>query len=146
MTVLKFAYSSTVEFSDLEVLNINIIERQRMSLMRLCNGAPRLIFNGPSWRDIIITILPGCDFSCSSELTSARINTLRQVTENVSMIMYYGNGELNEIIPVRINSNIEIPYRSGDDDANTNLVLYCTEISSGLAVVPQQIINTTGVL
>jgi len=134
MTVLTFKYLSggsetTVNFDDREVANLEIFTHQKTVLKRLQNRAPIVYYTSPGWREITI------DFRPLDPDVSIDINILRQVTDIMTMLSYYGDGTLAEHIPVRIDPNIKFNYFAGYKDARRFIRVKLYEAISGEAAV-----------
>ena len=132
-TVLKFQWVASgtptnVTFTDEEVYKMNIVTHQETFLTRLCNRAPILTFHGPEWREIQIDLIP-------EDGVAADVETLKDVTDIMTLIAYYQNGDVAENIPVRINPNLTLHYFAGYKDAVKLIRIVCCETSSGKIAV-----------
>jgi len=133
-TALSFKYISggsetTVNFTDEEVEQVIIATQQGSILTYLQNGNPILYYTNNGWREITIHLRP------EHPTVSEYVNTLRQVTSIMAMLVYYQNGTLAENIPVSIDPNAELYYMSGYKDADKTIQLILHEAISGKAAV-----------
>ncbi len=131
-TVLTFKYISggsetTVSFSDLEVDTVNIITHQETVLKRLCNRQPVQYYINPEWKEITIDLINQID-------THDNVETLRDVTSIMAMLLYDLNGTLRQNIGVRINPNLSLYYYAGEEDAEKKIRLHLWQATSGKAV------------
>jgi len=133
MTILTFKYISggaetTVDFDDYEVGRVRIVTNQSVILKRLQNRAPKLYYIYPEWRTITVELLQ------NKRDVSTRLETLKDITDIMTMLLYHQNGDVAEQIGVKINPNIVFPYKGGIKDA-INLNFELNEVTSGKVAV-----------
>jgi hypothetical protein len=133
--VLEFKYRTngswnTIQFDDHEVEEVFIRTRQDGVLKKLENRAPRYIKKASEWREIDVKLRQH-DVDVSID-----VNTLRQVTVDMSMQLKYQNGTVADTMTVRIDPRQKLPYFAGYKDAEPLLKMKLYEVTGGASSSP----------
>jgi len=112
-TVLKFDYSggTQITFYEKDVWEIVVITHQETILRHLQNGAPRLTKQGVEWDEMTVSLKP------NTTDIPINVNTLRQVTDVLTVQLLYTNAEIADTYGMKIDPNVDFNYWAGYKDA-----------------------------
>jgi hypothetical protein len=126
-TVLNLTWGArSLNFSNLEVDSVKIITNKNIDVQRLQNRRPLIYELGESWKTIVVTLNPS-----RSPMTLQKLESLRTVTDIFTLSMYYPDSTLAEQFDVRIDPTAKSFYRSGNQDAETDLEMVFYEADAG---------------
>jgi len=129
--ILKFLYISggstaEVDFDKFEVNKIGFRKNKKVETVRLQDGSPYVYEFGKAWESILLWIDP------ANWDTLDRINTLKDVTAIMTMLLYYADGTtLAENKAVRVNPNVRTFFQSGVRDGGRLITIELFEADSG---------------
>lgn len=129
-TILRLTYASggssyTINFDDVQTYRIMVRHNQDSTVQRLLNRKPRIVYHGPEWREYLVELNP------ADQNVAAYVATLKSVTGQIGLVIYYQNGTVAESCAVHLVPEFEIYYAAGHLDATKLLPLHFVETSSG---------------
>ena len=128
---MRFRYDGTdVDFYQEEILQVDILTRRKTSVQRHQDRSPLVTLLGEEWRTVAV------DFRPDKPTVAENVETLRALTNIMSMILYWEDGTtVAEHIPVRIDPAAPTYFWGGDRDAEQLMRCMFYETRSGDAAV-----------
>ncbi len=114
----------TVQFTDNEVRQVEVVTNQRYYVKNLLNGQPLVYYHGDQWHELFVDII------LWEPATAGHIATLKTVDEHIEMTMYYQNGKPSGFYGVRIDPNVDLKYMAGYPSAGPTIRLHFWEVLS----------------
>ncbi|MDD5543888.1 MAG: hypothetical protein PHX83_12010 [Acidobacteriia bacterium] len=121
--VLKFVSgSTTINLTSNEVLSVEVVTNQRFYTRYLLSGQPLLYYHGEPWHELTVDVIP------DERGTVDHVNTLKALTAEIEITLYYLNGDSAGVYNVKIDPNVEIYFDAGSRDAGRLMRLHFWEV------------------